>query len=156
MTLARQRFARTREWVAAHAVQMYLGGMFTGMALLRLVESNNLLGGAYWAFVYLAVSHTIGTGLIWPQSRTLSAATGALITVVAAARISVVAQRTLEVAATSPENAVRGAVAILLWGLVVVLGMRWPRFTFDAEVRLLLQEARRDPQPGGRPQHGVV
>lgn len=148
------------DYIVAHAIQLYLGGMFTLMSFLRFVETNELAGGVWWTFVYTVVAHAIAAGLIWPHSRRLVAATGAVIIVAASARIYVIGAQVFELLEFDPANAARGSVALLLWGLVVVIGLRWPRVVYDSEVKALLQEAQDDSAhkapdlTGG--EHGVV
>lgn len=152
----RDTYQTVKDYVLAHAIQLYIGGMFTLMAALRFVETNDIPGGLWWALVYALVAHVIGAGLVWSGSRTLAAATGALIIIVSSARMWVIGQRAYEILWTSPEDAARAAVAILLWGLVLVVGTRWPRFAFESEVRELLNESEGSSSWYKAEPHGVV
>ena len=144
-TSFRAFFRRARYYIASTAIQLYLGAMFTFMAVLRLYETSDLAGGLLWSFFYALAAHLIAAGLIFPSSRHLNAATGAFIAMVAAARIAVIAERTAQIITVSQQDAARAAVAMLLWGMVLVIALRWPRVTLESEIRVLLTEAEEDP-----------
>lgn len=141
----REQAAEAWRWVAAHAIPLYLGAMFTAMAVVRFAEpesvSGAVVGQAWWPFVYFSTAHLIAAGLIWPGSTRLAALTGSAIVMVAVARLGAVGSLALPLLADQPAQAASGVVAMLLWGLVAVVGLRWPHLAHDAEVRSLIVEA---------------
>lgn len=134
------RWGRARRWVAAFATQLWVAAGFTGMAFTSIFATAPAYTKVWPPLFLLVAILSLGT-IFRPASARIGAACGTLLTMVGVARVIAVADYAMPL--TENPHAV---LHLLLWGLHIVVGLRWPQIVHDASLRHVLDEARDHPQ----------
>lgn len=133
---AQKLLRRAWKFLAAFSLQAYLSLAFLWMAVVLWIEPAGVALTPLWPPIFLAVSLSCLASVLRPFSPTMAAATGAFIATVAAARIGAILGTF-----TGHFSSVQ-LLGVALWGLFVVVGLRWPRIAYDSGVKHLLDVAR--------------
>lgn len=118
----------------AFSLQLYTVFLFVAFAVVRTFDDGGFAAAPVWPVAYAMTAAVLAAGIARPFSRQYAAAGGAFIVVVALARIVAVAEVALHRGLPAPPEAV---VLAALWGLVVVVGLRWPHIAWGSGVRHL-------------------
>ena len=132
-----RRLRRARKYVAAFSLQVYLSVAFAYMAVVVWIGPTGLTPEGFWPLIFLAGSIACLLSVLRPFSATVAAATGSLIATVAAARMAAI----VGTPPLSWPSSIQ-LIGLSLWGLLVVVGLRWPRVAYDSGVKHLLDVAR--------------
>lgn len=137
--------AQVRLWVSCHALQLWMGAAFPLMGLIAFASEAPRYAAA-WPFLFIAAGTTAFGSILRPEARRLVAASGTLIVLVSASRIAALVEFFWPLAASPLQ-----AIHVLLWGLYVVMGLRWPQVVHDAALRYAVESGRevlgRQPAP---------
>jgi hypothetical protein len=140
----RRRLRRVRLFLAAFSLQLYLAAGFIVLAAVLLVEpAPGLPLPRFWPIAFLLASGACVLSIVKPYSARVGAGVGSAIATLAAARGLLVA--------SSPAPTSVQWVGVVLWGLLVVVGLRWPRIAYDSGVKHLLDVAAQ-----GKPKEPAV
>ena len=137
----RSRWCHLLRFASAHALQLWIGAGFALMAWWSMYATAPRYT-AVWPYLFALVSVLSVASAFRPDARMVTAATGSLITMVSLARIVAVGEFYWPLL-----EAPHAVLHLLLWGLHVVVGMRWPQVVHDSSLRYAVEEAREFPPP---------
>jgi len=135
------RIATAREYVAAYAIQIAVASGFAAMAVVAPFATAPRYP-AVWPFLFALASALSLVTIARPEARTIVAATGSLVAMVGVARVIAIAEWYWPLS-TEP----RVLLHLALWGLHIVVGIKWPQITHDALLRRVVEETRRNGDP---------
>lgn len=141
----KSRPRRAWDWIRIHTFQIYFTIMFAWQAFVsRPPYDVPIPMPDVWPWVF-AVGAVAACLSIWrPMSNRLMAATGTTIATVALGRVVGLLQ--VFVSQGEHPSALVGAAT---WGVVVIVGLNWPRLAMVSGLRHVVREGRRADSPDG-------
>jgi len=134
-----RRRRRARLWIAAFSLQLWITVGFALLAFGSAYATAPTYPGL-WPWLFAATSVLAGLSVAYPHSVRTAAAAGATLTMVSLARIVALGSSYVSLVETPAV-----IIAALLWGLHVVVGLRWPAVCYHSGLRHLLDVANDRP-----------
>lgn len=134
----KSRARRAWDWVRIHAFQLYFAAMFGWQAFVsRPPYDLPLPMPGAWPWVFGVGAVAAGLSVFWPLSNRLMAVTGTAIATVALGRVVGLLQ------AFTIGQQTSALVGAATWGVVVIVGLNWPRLAMVSGLRHVVREGRR-------------
>lgn len=131
---------------AAFSVQIYLALTFLVFFVGSLVLESSARFSYLWPWVFLATAILCVLSVLLPFSRYVSSAAGTAVALVGVARgLGVI--ELLVITEATPQTTLSRILGAGLWGLVVLVGLRWPVIAFDSGVKHLVDRSRSSAPP---------
>ena len=130
-------------WVGAYAVPLWIAIGFTlmGLAAIFATAPSYL---KVWPPLFFLVAILSAASIFRPDSPKIGAACGSLLAMLGVARVLAV----LDYYQPIMDNP-HAILHALLWGLHVVVGLRWPQVVYESTLRHALDEAKNQPEEPG-------
>jgi len=126
--------------VSSFALQLWITAGFAGMAVAAVYATAPNYTQV-WPYLFGLISLLALASIFRPEAPKLGAATGALLAMVGIARVYAVME--FYVPYWEHPHAI---LHVLLWGLHIVVGLRWPQVVYESSLRHALAEARDHPE----------
>lgn len=90
-----------------------------------------------WPYLFALLTVLVVASIARPEARILTAATGSLVAMVGVARVIAIAEWYWPVI-----DEPHVLLHLLLWGLHIVVGIKWPMIAHDSSLRHLVEQTR--------------